>query len=75
MNTTALIDQWSMDGAASDIERRFESAVDIIALVSELPDEPADVPDADDESAEAPADTLLVKRAGEDDWQPLVAAR
>jgi hypothetical protein len=69
VNTTRLIGHWSMDGARSDQLHGFGSAVDILALVGGRATEAA-----------APADEslgagrVLVKPAGEDDWQPLFAA-
>ena len=64
-NTTALIGAWSMDGAL-ELEGSFLSAVDINAMVSER-----SVPE---ESVTPPERTpLLMKSAGEDDWQPLPA--
>jgi hypothetical protein len=68
MNTTRLIGQWSMDGARADLRHGFRSAVDIVAVLSGA-------------TTEAPllavevvaSDGLLVKPAGGDDWQPLLA--
>ncbi len=59
MNTTALIDHWSMDGAG-DLEGHFRSAVDIHAMLSE--------------PTEASPDhtSLLVKGPEDEDWRPLV---
>jgi hypothetical protein len=68
MNTTRLIDQWSMDGARTDLHKGFRSAVDILALVAGRNMQPVA-----HTSERADADGLLVKPAGGDDWQPLLA--
>lgn len=69
MNTTALITHWTMDGARGDLDRRFSPSVDILAAVSELTPEPVEA----EVHMDAPAapSPLLVKRAGDDEWQPL----
>lgn len=61
MNTTTLIAEWSMRGARRDVAGRFRTIDDIRTLL------------ARDGKVEAPAAgaALLVKPAGEDDWQPL----
>lgn len=68
MNTTRLIGHWSMDGARSDLHHGFRSAVDILAVLAgrttEAPLYPVEG---------AATDGLLVKPAGEGDWQPLPA--
>ena len=64
-NTLALIHQWSMDGARGDLEGRFGSSVDILAIVAERGGDPSsDVPPP------APS-PVLMKPADEDDWRPL----
>jgi hypothetical protein len=65
-NTTALIGAWSMDGARDDLDGRFRSPLDILAIVSARRDEPAD------EVAPPTRPPLLLKPAGEDDWLPLL---
>ena len=63
----ALIRRWSMDGAHDDLNRRFESPVDIHAVVADLDDEPRS------EVAPRPATApVLMRPAGGDDWRPLV---
>lgn len=63
----ALIRQWSMAGAPGDLDGRFRTAPDIQAAVAELNEEPrTQLPPP----AQAP---LLMKPAGEDDWQLLVS--
>jgi hypothetical protein len=62
-NTTALIANWSMDGAVDDLEERFDSVVDIDALVAQR-----EALSDDEPSAQAP---LLLKPAGEDEWHAL----
>jgi hypothetical protein len=69
MNTTRLIGHWSMDGARNDLRQGFRSAVDILAVVSGLTAQPSA-----ETGAPQAADGLLVKPAGEGDWQPLLAA-
>jgi hypothetical protein len=54
-----------MAGAHGELDGHFTSPVDIHALVAELHEE------TDEISQPAP---LLLKPAGEDDWQPLVVA-
>jgi hypothetical protein len=70
-NTTALIGAWSMRGARSDLEDRFESVVDIHAAVSAR--------DRARSASNAPPielpEPLLVKAADGADWQPLPAKR
>jgi hypothetical protein len=69
VNTTALITHWTMEGARADLDRGFRPSVDILAAVSELSSDPVVEPaSAEAQSQPTP---LLVKRAGEDDWQPL----
>jgi hypothetical protein len=63
-NTTRLIGQWSMDGAGTDLHGGFGSAAEIPGAVAEQNDEPVARPNVD---------PLLVKPAGGDDWQPLLA--
>ena len=67
MNTTGLISNWSMAGAREELQRRYAPATDILAAVAEGDDEPQD------DATSAPQSHVMVKRAGEDDWQPLVA--
>jgi hypothetical protein len=67
-NTTALIVNWSMAGALDDLNGRFESAVDIDAVVAERDRE------SYDEVAPPARAPLLLKPAGEDEWHPLVVA-
>ena len=63
MNTTALIVHWSMEGTMRDLlqgrHRNDEEAAPAPGL--EPPDEPPVEPDY-----------VLVKRPGDDEWQPLV---
>jgi hypothetical protein len=70
VNTTALITHWSMEGARRDLDVRFGSAVDILATVSEQSRESTD--DEASEAPSAPSRPLMVKQAGDDDWEPLV---
>ena len=65
-NTTALIANWTMTGAQDDLGDRFDSVVDIDALVAER-ERAAHV----EPSAQAP---LLLKPAGEDEWHTLAGA-
>jgi hypothetical protein len=67
-NTTALIGKWSMDGAHGFVVGGFRSSLDILAIVSARSHEPSSVP-----AAPTPA-PLLLKPAGEGDWQPLLGA-
>ena len=69
MNTTKLIGRWSMDGAMEDVAARFRSSVDIIDLLSSGGREQSA------SAVEPPVvdSSLWVKRAGDDDWQPLPA--
>jgi hypothetical protein len=71
MNTTALITHWTMDGASNDIDRRFGSPVDILAIVhgssTELGVEASSV-DVVPSQNHPP---LLVKKAGQDEWESL----
>lgn len=62
-NTLALIREWSMDGAGGDLDGRFASPVDIHAMVSEREE------GQNGEVAPPTPPPLLLKRAGEDDWQ------
>jgi len=62
-NTTALIANWTMDGAVDDLGEHFESVVDIDALVAQREAESHEEP-----STPAP---LLLKPAGEDEWHAL----
>ena len=64
VNTTALISNWSMAGARSELERRFGSAPDIVAAVAES---------LDRGPVRIPAAPLMVKPAGEGEWRPLAA--
>jgi hypothetical protein len=62
MNTTSLIDHWSMSDARRDVAGRFRSLDDIrVTLV-----EPAAPP------ALRRSD-VLVKQADDEDWEPLVS--
>jgi hypothetical protein len=71
VNTTDLITHWTMGDDEPDLDRSFAPSVDILAAVSDRsPDPEPDVGSSEPEVARSP---LLVKRAGEDDWQPLVA--
>jgi hypothetical protein len=71
MNTTRLIRNWSMEGALDELNRRFAPpATDIIAAVAEGESEPAGDAAVTDDPARS---YVLVKRPGEDDWQPLVS--
>jgi hypothetical protein len=70
VNTTDLITHWTMGDDEPDLDWGFAPSVDILAAVSERStDANAEVDASEDEVARGP---LLVKRAGEDDWQPLV---
>ena len=62
-NTLALIREWSMDGADGDLDGCFASPVDIHALVSERSE------DSGSEVLPSAPPPLLLKRAGDDDWQ------
>lgn len=64
----ALIRQWSMAGAPGDLDGHFGTPPDIHALVAERHEEPG--AEAPPEPGPAP---LLMKPAGEDDWQILVS--
>lgn len=66
MDPLALIRKWSMEGARGDLQGRFGSLVDINAVVAERSEEPRN----DDSPPTQPP--LLLKPAGEDDWQPLL---
>jgi len=70
-NTTALIGEWSMTGARSDLEGRFESVVDIHAAMSERDRVPSSSP----VSPIGEPEPLLVKAAGDADWRPLTGER
>jgi hypothetical protein len=61
MNTTTLIAEWSMQGARRDIAGRFRAIDDIRALLHR---------GGQAEPLPAPV-SVLVKRAGEEDWRPL----
>ncbi len=67
-NTTALIANWSMAGALDDLNGRFESAVDIDAVVAERDRE------SYEEVAPPTLAPLLLKPAGEDEWHIVVVA-
>jgi hypothetical protein len=69
VNTTALITHWTMGDDEPDLDRSFAPSVDILAAVSERSTEPD--AEAAPQEAEDHRGPLLVKRAGEDDWQPL----
>jgi hypothetical protein len=64
MNTTRLIAHWSMEGARLDLDGRFHSTVDILDAVAASEPTIAAEPSVG-------SDPLLVKRAGDEDWQPL----
>jgi hypothetical protein len=65
-NRLELIRRWSMAGAPGAVDHDFGSPVDIHAAVGERGDEP--------EGTTSPApQTVLLKPAGEDGWQPLLA--
>jgi len=66
-NTTALIAEWSMDGARSDLGGRFESALDIDAIVAERDRR------SRHEASPPTLPPLLLKPVDEDDWLPLAA--
>lgn len=66
-NRLALIRSWSMDGATGDLDRSFESAVDIHALTAVRDEEPTTTP----ERSVRPA--FMMKPAGEGEWRPLIA--
>ena len=66
-NTTALIGAWSMDGAHGDLAG-FRSALDIHALVAERDAAAAE------EVLPLERPPLLLKRADEEDWEPLPVA-
>jgi len=63
MNTTSLIQHWSMSGARRDLAGRFRATDDIHALLLGETTEKA--------PARSPA-PLLVKPAGEGGWEPLL---
>jgi hypothetical protein len=65
MNTTTLIGQWSMDGARRDLAGRFRSVDDIRGILLGEKSQPA-------AGAAAP---LLMKRADEENWRPLLAGK
>jgi hypothetical protein len=65
-NTTALIAEWSMEGALDELGARFHSAVDIDAVVAERDRE------SSEDGAPPTRPPLLLKPADEDDWHPLV---
>jgi hypothetical protein len=73
MNTTDLISEWSMDGADRDVAGRFRSTGDFLALFEdERPSAPAaDAPLPGNDRPTSSHAPLLVKRADEEDWQPL----
>jgi hypothetical protein len=62
MNTTKLIDQWTMSGARRDIDGHFRATDDIGAVIAD------NRPTPEPPSA---ASSFLVKGAGEDSWQPV----
>jgi hypothetical protein len=67
MNTTALIGEWHMGETDRELDGRFHSNVDILAVLSgrdSEPSVPAPVPSAQ---------PVLMKRAGDADWEPLTA--
>lgn len=63
MNTTALIGQWSMDGARRDLAGRFRSSIDILGALAGRDDVT--------EPSAPQASVVLLKQAGEEDWRPL----
>jgi hypothetical protein len=66
MDPLALIRKWSMEGALGDLQDRFGLPVDINAIVAERSEEPR----SDVSPPTQPP--LLLKPAGEDDWQPFL---
>jgi hypothetical protein len=66
VNTLTLISEWSMDGASGDLNGGFRSPVDIFEMVGEQTPPPSSTSERPPVHKESP---LLVKRAGEDEWQ------
>jgi hypothetical protein len=60
INTTQLIEHWTMDGAERDIDGRFRTTDDILAVLGSQHDAPRAAP--------VP---LQVRGAGEEDWTSL----
>jgi hypothetical protein len=60
INTTQLIEHWTMDGAERDIDGRFRGTDDILAVLAGHHDAPPAEP--------VP---LQVRGAGEEDWTSL----
>lgn len=60
----ALIRRWGMDGARDDLGIRFDAAPDLQALTGGRDKPPAG------SGLQLP---VLMKPAGKDDWQPLLA--
>jgi hypothetical protein len=69
VNTTDLITHWTMGDDEPDLDRSFAPSVDILAAVSERSTEAES--DVDAPEPDVVRSPLLVKRADEDDWQPL----
>jgi hypothetical protein len=61
MNTTQLIEHWTMDGADRDLDGRFRATIDILAVLAVQPDAPS-------AAVQAP---VQVRGAGEEDWTSL----
>ena len=61
MNTTQLIEHWTMDGAGRDLDGRFRETDDILAILAAHHDAP---------QSAAPA-PVQVRRADEEDWTSL----
>ena len=67
VNTLTLISKWSMDGASGDLNGGFRSPVDILEIVGERTTQPpSSTSERPPVQKEGP---LLVKRAGEEEWQ------
>jgi hypothetical protein len=64
MNTTKLIEHWTMDGASRDINGRFRKTDDILKVLASERGAPA-------EPAVTDAAALQVRGADEDDWTAL----
>lgn len=67
-NRLALIRTWSMAGAREDLGMHFDSPIDLNAIGAGSSDAVVEL------DSSAPAHVLM-KPAGEDEWQPLVAER
>jgi hypothetical protein len=62
VNTTQLIEHWTMDGAGRDVDGRFRTTDDIRAVLAAQSDAP---------QTSTAVESLQVRGADEDDWTSL----